>query len=318
MQRLPGYRGCHLSPLPNQTQIALVRMRGAASGDIIAIPAQGGFGSTHCGRFAWRSPGSIGWHGTRNGVQIAFASQSLESGRSTVFLMRLADGSAEPDESTGRCDWRAPPPRSLPTDGLSHRCAGLPTTSTRPVQKLGDGMVDTGRAGSRSRGWESPGITSVGRQQAAVVLGGSSSFERGSGCGRRTALLVGRALGGSCDRWTKDCRISTDRRGATERSRGTHLDDCSSSRGPARMDRPSFCPASGNSDNPDYSPDSKHIVFVSPRSDTPELWMTDADGNNLKQLTRLGVQSLGCPDLHLLTIGMSPSLPGSAPSPRST
>jgi len=49
------------------------------------------------------------------------------------------------------------------------------------------------------------------------------------------------------------------------------------------------------SDNPDYSPDGKHIVFVSRRSGTPELWMTDGDGGDLKQLTRLGVQSLGVP-----------------------
>jgi hypothetical protein len=49
------------------------------------------------------------------------------------------------------------------------------------------------------------------------------------------------------------------------------------------------------SDNPDYSPDGKRIVFVSRRSGSPELWMADANGDNLKPLTRLGLQSLNVP-----------------------
>ena len=48
---------------PDQAQIAFVRRRGAASGDIIVIPTREDR-SAHCGRFAsWRSPRSIGWHG---------------------------------------------------------------------------------------------------------------------------------------------------------------------------------------------------------------------------------------------------------------
>jgi dipeptidyl aminopeptidase/acylaminoacyl peptidase len=49
------------------------------------------------------------------------------------------------------------------------------------------------------------------------------------------------------------------------------------------------------SNNPDYAPDGKHIVFVNRRSGTPELWMTDGEGSNPRQLTRLGIQSLGVP-----------------------
>jgi dipeptidyl aminopeptidase/acylaminoacyl peptidase len=49
------------------------------------------------------------------------------------------------------------------------------------------------------------------------------------------------------------------------------------------------------SHTPDYSPDGTRIVFVNQRSGAPELWMTDANGDHLRQLTRLGVQSLGVP-----------------------
>jgi Tol biopolymer transport system component/DNA-binding winged helix-turn-helix (wHTH) protein len=53
---------------------------------------------------------------------------------------------------------------------------------------------------------------------------------------------------------------------------------------------------STQSDNhPDFSPDGQHIVFVSSRSGTPEIWVSDVNGGNLRQLTHLGAHVLSYP-----------------------
>jgi Tol biopolymer transport system component/DNA-binding winged helix-turn-helix (wHTH) protein len=46
---------------------------------------------------------------------------------------------------------------------------------------------------------------------------------------------------------------------------------------------------------PQYSPDGKEIVFESDRSGTHEIWLADADGNNLVQLTSFNGPQTGAP-----------------------
>jgi Tol biopolymer transport system component len=77
---------------PDGSQIAFVRRRGADAGEIIVIPAAGGeerrLREVHMLAF----PASIWLAWTPDGANIVFGSASLESGRSTLFVMRLADG----------------------------------------------------------------------------------------------------------------------------------------------------------------------------------------------------------------------------------
>jgi Tol biopolymer transport system component/DNA-binding winged helix-turn-helix (wHTH) protein len=47
--------------------------------------------------------------------------------------------------------------------------------------------------------------------------------------------------------------------------------------------------------NPSYSPDGKHIAFESTRGGAPEIWVSESDGSNLAQITRLNHYATGTP-----------------------
>ena len=279
----------------DQTRIAFVRRRGAADGEIIVIPAQGGPEQTlrdlrfvSFPAFKW-----LAW--TPDGAQIAFASQSPASGRSTVFLMRVADGTVrsltDPPEGVSG---DASPDFSPDGRSLAFVRWSSPSTSALLVQKLDDEMqpvgdpvhVVDGRAaespvwadnmrlffseGTRILEWEAGAAAEQVYVSEARLAGIAIARREASGSLRIVAAQ--RNVPGS--------RIWTIPLRAAGLSGGP----------PVPLSR-----LGNTTNNPDYSPDGKRIVFVSSRSGTPELWMTDADGGNLKQLTRLGPQRPGVP-----------------------
>jgi Tol biopolymer transport system component len=51
----------------------------------------------------------------------------------------------------------------------------------------------------------------------------------------------------------------------------------------------------GRNDSPRYSPDGKKIAFISDRSGSWELWVSDSDGHDLRQITSFGGPVVGTP-----------------------
>jgi Tol biopolymer transport system component len=56
-----------------------------------------------------------------------------------------------------------------------------------------------------------------------------------------------------------------------------------------------FISSAGQDYSPTYSPDSKKIAFVSDRSGTPQIWISDSDGAGAAQVTNFKGSSLGSP-----------------------
>jgi dipeptidyl aminopeptidase/acylaminoacyl peptidase len=143
---------------PDQSQIAFVRKRGTSNGEIVIVPAEGGperavgdLRFVALPAFSW-----LAW--TPDGAQIAFASQSPASRRSTVFLMRLADGtvrsvSAPPEGVIGD----ASPNFSPDGRSLAFVRWSSPSTSTLLVQKLDEGMTALGEPAAVPVGGKAPG-----------------------------------------------------------------------------------------------------------------------------------------------------------------
>jgi len=170
-----------------------------------------------------------------------------------------------------------------------------PSTSTLLVQKLSDGMEARGEPANVPMAGTAPASPAWADNKRLLFSERERVLEWESGVNAEQIYLPGERLAGLAIAGREGggtLRIVT----AQQRAPGPRIGMIPLRAAGVPDGPPVALSRLGNdSNNPDYSRDSKHVVFVSGRSGTPELWMTDPDGGALKQLTRLGVQSLGVP-----------------------
>jgi Tol biopolymer transport system component len=280
---------------PDGNQIAFVRRRGAIDGEIIVVPAAGGAERPLRAIRMLAFPASSWLAWTPDGAHLVFASASLESGRSTLFSMRLADGNVRslispPDGVIGD----GSPALSPDGRSLAFLRWSSPTSSILLVQKLG---TDGEAVGNPVK---TPTDTDVqspawADDRRLLFVGGQRIMEWEAGSAAQQIYLsgprlIGLAIAGR-DAKGKP-RLVTAQRSAPFPSVWTiPLRRAGLAGGPAVL----FSRLGNDSDNPDYSQDGKRIVFSSRRTGNQELWTANADGSDVRQLTMLGFKQVAVP-----------------------
>jgi Tol biopolymer transport system component len=283
-----------LSPAwsPDGATIAFVRKRSARSGDIVTIPAGGG--SERILRqvqlVGLDGATSLAWN--PSGAELVFSEESRATGRATLFSLRLADGSvheltAPPEGVSGDTS------PAFSTDGRSvafvrHRSPG---SAFIQVQPLG---ADGNRNGEPLT--VDAGYSPVWFDDSRLLFAGEARiFQwRAGRAAQQVYVSSDRLLGLAVARYRDNRRPSLV--AAQRNAAGSRLWKAPLKARGEMASRPELQAGFSNGvANPDFSPDGRHVVFASTRSGNPEIWMADADGANLRQLTMLGLQRTGIP-----------------------
>ena len=284
---------------PRGSEVAFVRRRGRNAGEIILVPAQGGeerklreirllsFPASH-----W-----LAW--TPDGGQIVFASASPESGRSTLFSIGLANGQVKsltspPDGVIGD----ASPVFSPDGRSLAFLRWSSPTVSVLLVQKIGadgEALGEPTQVPGTGVADGNPSSLAWADDRRLLFTAGQRILEWEAGAEIEqiylsSSTLAGLAIAGRNERGVPRLVTAQQERPAANVWK-IPLRQAGLAAGPPTP----FSQLGNDSRNPDYSRDGKRLVFVSGRTGNPELWVADPDGRNIRQLTRLGLKSLGVP-----------------------
>ena len=277
---------------PDGATIAFLRRRSATSGDIVAIPAEGG-SERVLRQVRLVSLGATTWLAwSPSGAELVFSEESRATGRSTLSSLHLADGSVRelivpPEGVSGDTS----PAFSPDGRSLAFVRWRSPASASVQVQPLGADGEPNGEPVSVEEG-NSPVWFDDSR---LLFVDDARIFEwRARAPPQQVYVSSDRLLGLAVARHRDDTRPSlvvAQRNPAEPRLWKLPIKAHGETGGRAEL-QTRF--GSGVA-NPDFSPDGRHVVFTSRRSGNREIWMADADGANLRQLTMLGLQRAGVP-----------------------
>jgi Tol biopolymer transport system component/DNA-binding winged helix-turn-helix (wHTH) protein len=291
VQRLTESKPQLLSPAwsPDGSQLAFHRVGKDGNGGIFLVPSQGGpekkLHSTHAA-FGRSLP--IDW--SPDGKLIAFADAPFSGGHSAIHLLSIDTLEAKQIEHNDRCQDEARPTFSYDGKYLAYLC--FPTSSdfaialgrsdgtvSRIVKEFkgyGDTLAWTSDSTRLLFDQSQTGSDQTDFHELTISDGSLRDFSLGKGAGglstsaKSGRVTFGVGSGGNNTIWRADL---------------THLQDP-----PVE-----FISSTRTQFLPKYSPDGAHILFASDRTGASEIWMSDAAGGSLVQLTHLG-QSSGSPD----------------------
>ncbi|MGA2715859.1 MAG: winged helix-turn-helix domain-containing protein, partial [Bryobacteraceae bacterium] len=285
---------------PDGSQIAFVRRMGGIA-DIIVVPPLGGPERT-LHRFSrigadldFSQHPVLSW--SQDGKWIVFSGQSSAGEKYQLFLLSVETGAVRAISSPDR-DVTGDSSPALSADGRSLAFARYIAVRNGRIliQALGPGLVPQGtliEVPKSALGVHSPVWLEDGKQLLFADAARIFQWERNKGTVPIYAadgVLGGLSLGPKRRDNTQQVVIASEKQDQDIwfiplSSGGTR------STGPPQA----LLRSTQDDNHPDFSPDGRHIAFASSRSGTDEIWVSDADGGNPRQLTHLGAHVASYP-----------------------
>ena len=270
---------------PDGAQIAFHRLSGADTG-LYIVPALGG-PERKLRPTSVRNETSAAISWSPNGKSIAFSDLLPDSRQERLYLLSLETLESKGIPRAANCLNEGLPAFSHDGKQLAYNCA---------INSLEEGIYSVAIEGGAPKriatisGWPSS-IAWTGDDQRLVFAvdhgGGGELFELTVADGSSRKLPFGRGFA-----WPAISRMG-DKLAFTTSSDNINI---------WRKDllHPEsagveLVASTREQSNPNYSPDGRHIAFESTRGGAREIWISDADGSNMMQISRFNSDVTGTP-----------------------
>jgi eukaryotic-like serine/threonine-protein kinase len=285
---------------PDGRQIAFIRRNGGVADIIVAPPLGGPERTLHQfsrigGDLDFSQHPVLNW--SADSKAIIFSAQPAAGEKYQLFALSVDDGGVRaitsPDTDVGGDSSPA-----LSQDGKSLAFVRYlaPLNGSIMIQPLSSGLIPRGKLTEVPKsglGVHSPAWLEDRRQLLFADRSRIFQWERNKGTLQIYAtdeVLGGMSVGPKGRDGSRQVVIASEKRDADIwfiplDAKGTRYTG-----GPQI-----FIRSTENDSHPDFSPDGRHIAFTSSRGGTSEIWVSDADGGNPRQLTHLGAHVAAYP-----------------------